>query len=129
MSGDADPAWEPVPATVTWTLETPISHGGMRFSTVTLVAPTAEQAMKASAVRGASNMEVVCRLISNCSAERVPYEAVQQIPEWIVGQMAAYFEEFAGAPAPGPLEAWRQARKAAQAAAASAPTGETPPPV
>jgi hypothetical protein len=103
-----------VPEPVTWNLRTPIQHAGMTYEQVTLRAATVEQMMKATAVRGASNLEVACRLIETISG--VPYEAVRKLPEWMLGQMTEYLEEFTGNPAPDPLARWRQARKAAAAA-------------
>jgi hypothetical protein len=112
--------WTEVPEPVTWSLVKPVTFNGMSYGQVTLRAPTAEETMTATAVRGASNMEIVLRLISAVSGERVPYEVLRAQPQWLLTQMADYFEEFTGAPAPGPLEEWRKAREAARLAAITA---------
>ena len=59
--------------------------------------------LKATAVRGASGMEVTLRLIANISAEGVPYEALLDLPAWVVDQMSNYLDGFNGAPLPLPL--------------------------
>lgn len=112
--------WTPVPEPVTWTLPAPISHNGMNYATITLRAPTGENLLKAMAIPGASNADVTHRLIEAVSAEQVPYDAVKKLPWWLIEQMDGYMSEFTGAPAPDPLEAWRQARKAAREAEAAA---------
>jgi len=108
--------WTPVPEPVTWTLPKPLTQGGMSYTTVTLRAPTAEDILKATAVRGASGVDVTLRLIESTSAEHVPYEVLKKQPSWVIQQMSDYTEEFAGAPAPDPLEARRNARHTAQTA-------------
>lgn len=113
--------WIAVPEPVTWTLPKPQSHGGMSYTTVTLGAPTAEDILKATAVHGASGVDVTLRLIESASAEHVPYDVLKKQPSWLIQQIADYTEEFAGAPAPDPLETWRAGRRSAQ-------TAETPPP-
>ena len=108
--------WTPVPEPVTWTFPKPLTQGGLSYATVTIGAPTAEDILKATAVRGASGMDVTLRLIESASAEHVPYEVLKKLPSWLIQQMSDYTEEFAGAPAPDPLESWRAARRAAQQA-------------
>lgn len=110
--------WTPVPEPLTWTFPKPITHGGLFYETVTIGAPTAEDILKATAVRGASGMDVTLRLIESASAEHVPYEALKKLPSWLIQQISDYTEEFAGAPAPDPLESWRADRRAAQQALA-----------
>jgi hypothetical protein len=110
--------WTDVPEPVTWKLRETIAHNGVRYAEVTLRAPTGGDTLKAASVRGSSNLEIVHRLIEEVSG--VHYDVVKQLPEWMIGQMAAYFEEFAEAPAPDPLERWRQARRDAAKAEADA---------
>jgi hypothetical protein len=109
--------WTPVPEPVTWTLPKPLPSGGLTYATVTVGAPTAGDIMAATAVSGASGVDVTLRMIEAASAEHVPYEVLKQQPSWLIEQISDYFGEFLGAPAPDPLEAWRDARRAATAAA------------
>jgi hypothetical protein len=108
--------WTPVPEPVTWTLPKPATEGGLSYSTVTMSAPTAGDILKATAVRGASGVDVTLRLIEAASAEHVPYEVLKKQPSWLIQQISEYTEEFAGAPAPDPLESWRTARCTVQTA-------------
>jgi hypothetical protein len=121
--------WTPLPEPVTWTLPASLQHNGMTYATVTLRAPTGADIMKATAIPGASGMDVTLRLIEAISAEQVPYDALKTLPQWLIGQMSEYIDEFAGAPAPGPLEAWRAAREAAEAAEAKAALSASAAPV
>jgi hypothetical protein len=121
-------AWTPVPEPVTWPLPKPLSHGGLSYTQVTIGAPTAEDILKATAVRGASGVDVALRLIESASAEQVPYDVLKKQPKWLLEQISEYFEEFAGAPAPDPLESWRAARRAALAAEAAAVLDAASPP-
>jgi hypothetical protein len=91
-------------------------HGGIHYATVTIGAPTSEDVLKATAVPGASGLDVTLRIIESASAEHVPYDVLKKQPHWLNQQISDYMEEFVGAPAPGPLEAWREARRAAQQA-------------
>ena len=109
-------AWTPVPEPITWTLPKPVMHGGVRYETLTMSAPTSEDVLKATAVQGASGLEVTLRIIESASAEHVPYDVLKQQPQWFNQQVSDYMEEFVGAPAPDPLEAWRTARREAQVA-------------
>jgi hypothetical protein len=112
--------WTPVPEPVSWPLPKPLAQGGISYATVTVGAPTAEDILKATAVRGASGFDVTLRLIESASAEHVPYDVLKKQPTWLIQQISDYVEEFAGAPAPDPLESWRAARRAALAAEAAA---------
>ena len=100
---------ETLPQSLQWTLERPITHGGVTVETITLRAPTVGEVMKATAVQGRSNMEVALWMINAVSG--IDYGALQQLPEYIVGQMVSYMEEFARVPAPSPLERYREARR------------------
>jgi hypothetical protein len=115
--------WTPVPEPVTWPLPKPLPHGGMTYAQATVGAPTAGDIMAATAVSGASGMDVALRVIEAASAERVPYEVLKQQPHWWLEQVSEYFNAFAGAPAPGPLEAWREARRAAAKASTQPAAG------
>jgi hypothetical protein len=108
--------WIPVPEPQTWTLPKPTTHGGIQYLTLTLGAPTSEDVLKATAVQGASGLEVTLRIIESASAEHVPYDVLKKQPQWFNQQVSDYMEEFVGAPAPDPLEAWRTARREAQLA-------------
>jgi hypothetical protein len=55
-------------------------------------------------------------MIESASAEHVPYDVLKKQPHWLNQQISDYMEEFVGAPAPDPLEAWRRARREAQVA-------------
>ena len=112
--------WTPVPEPQTWALPKPMMHGGMHYSTVTLGAPTSEDVLKATAVVGASGLDVTLRMIESASAEHVPYDVLKKQPHWLNQQLSDYMEEFVGAPAPDPLEAWRTARREARIAEAKA---------
>lgn len=101
-------AWIPVPEPQVWKIAAPANSGGLRYDTITLVAPTAEDVMKATAVSGASNLDVTLRLIEAVSLEHVPYDVLKRLPRWQIGQMSDYFDAFEGAP--DPLEAWRKSR-------------------
>lgn len=104
--------WVPPPEFVAWTLPTPIVFGSATYATITLGSPTAGDVLKATAIKGTSGVDVTLRLISAVSAENVPYEALINLPVYLVDQMGAYMDLFGGAPLPGPLEAWRAARVA-----------------
>ena len=108
--------WTPVPEPQAWTLPKPITHGGIQYLTLTIGAPTSEDVLKATAVQGASGLEVTLRIIESASAEHVPYDVLKKQPQWFNQQISDYMEEFVGAPAPDPLEAWRTARREAQIA-------------
>jgi len=114
--------WQPPPEPITWTLPKPTVHAGMRYDSVKLGAPTTEDVLKATAVRGAAPLEVTLRIIESASA--VPYDVLKQQPHWFNQQIADYLEEFVGAPAPDPLETWRAARRAAEKAAAEQEAAE-----
>lgn len=103
-------SWLPVPEPVSWSLPVSIAHNGLTFTQIILRAPTGEDVLKATAVPGASNTDVTIRLIEAVSG--VPYDVLKKLPFWLVSQMSAYLDEFAGAPAPDPLEQWRAARAA-----------------
>src|ERR1700691_4230449 len=109
-------AWTPVPEPQSWPLAKPMMHGGIHYATVTLGAPTSEDVLKATAVSGASGLDVTLRMIESASAEHVPYDVLKRQPHWLNQQIADYMEEFVGAPAPDPLEAWRAVRRAARLA-------------
>ena len=111
-------AWTPVPEPQTWTLPKPEMHGGIQYDTLTVGAPTSEDVMKATAVAGASGLDVTLRMIESASAQHVPYDVLKKQPHWFNQQIADYLEEFVGAPAPDPLESWRAARRMALRVAA-----------
>jgi hypothetical protein len=108
--------WTPVPEPQIWTLPKPMMHGGIHYTSVTIGAPTSEDVLKATAVPGASGLDVTLRIVESASAEHVPYDVLKKQPHWLNQQISDYMEEFVGAPAPGPLEAWREARRAARGA-------------
>ena len=108
--------WTPVPEPQSWPLPKPMMHGGIHYATVTLGAPTSEDVLKATAVSGASGLDVTLRMIESASAEHVPYDVLKKQPHWLNQQIADYMEEFVGAPAPDPLESWRRTRREAQVA-------------
>jgi len=118
--------WTPVPEPMTWTLVNKDKPGqaimfkGLAYSTVTIGAPTSEDILKATAVPGARGIDVTLRIIESASRERVPYDVLKAQPHWLNQQISDYMEEFVGAPAPDPLEAWRKARTAARVAEARA---------
>ena len=112
--------WTPVPEPQTWTLPKPMTVGGISYTSVTIGAPTSEDVLKASAVHGASGLDVTLRIIEASSLEHVPYDVLKKQPHWLNQQISDYMEEFVAAPAPDPLELWRQARRAAQRAEAKA---------
>jgi len=112
--------WVPVPEPQAWTLPKPTRHNGVQYTTVTIGAPTSEHILKASAVHGASGLDVTLRIIEAASVEQVPYDVLKVQPHWFNQQIADYMEEFVGAPAPDPLESWRAARREALAAEARA---------
>jgi hypothetical protein len=95
--------WHAPPEPVTWELAAPLAFGSATYPTVTLRAPTAGDVLKATAVRGSGGMEVTLRLISTISSEHVPYEALLNLPAWLVDQMGQYLDSFTGAPPPLPL--------------------------
>jgi hypothetical protein len=99
----APPKWQAPPPEVTWDLNPPIVLGVATFRAITLRAPLGEDVLKATAVRGASNMEVTMRLIATINAEGIPFEAVVKLPAWIIEQMSGYIDSFGGAPPPLPL--------------------------
>ena len=109
-------AWTPVPEPQSWPLPKPMMHGGVHYETVTLGAPTSEDVLKATAVSGATGLDVTLRMIESASAEHVPYDVLKKQPHRLNQQISDYMEEFVGAPAPDPLESWRVARRAAQLA-------------
>ena len=109
-------AWTPVPDPVAWPLAKPIMHNGVQYDTLTIGAPTSEDVLKASAVPGASGLDVTLRMIESASKEHVPYDVLKKQPQWFNQQISDYMEEFVGAPAPDPLETWRRQRREAQLA-------------
>ena len=113
-------AWLPVPEPVTWQMSTPIVDGGMTYSQVVCRAPTGEDIMKSTALAG-TNADITHRLIEAVSGVPydVPYDVLKRMPWWMILQMSEYMDEFAGAPAPDPLEAWRKARGEAAIAEAN----------
>ena len=111
--------WIPVPEPMTWQLAKPLSHNGLSYGSVTLRAPSAADILKATAIPGAVGMDVTLRLIEAVSAEHVPYDLLKALPAYLIMQMSDYLDEFAGTPAPDPLEAWRAARRQAARAAAT----------
>ena len=60
-------AWTPVPDPVAWPLAKPIMHNGVQYDTLTIGAPTSEDVLKASAVPGASGLDVTLRMIESAS--------------------------------------------------------------
>jgi len=80
--------WQPPPEPITWTLPKPMVHAGMRYDSVKLGAPTSEDVLKATAVRGAAPLEVTLRIIESASA--VPYDVLKQQPHWFNQQIADY---------------------------------------
>lgn len=101
-------------------------HNGIHFEKLTIGAPTSEDVLKASAVQGASGLDVTLRMIESASAEHVPYDVLKQQPHWFNQQISDYMEEFVGAPAPDPLETWRRQRREAQQAEAEAQSAMAP---
>ena len=57
--------WTPVPEPQTWTLPKPMKHNGLSYATVTIGAPTSEHILKASAVQGASGLNITLRIIED----------------------------------------------------------------
>ena len=110
--------WVPVPEPIVWTLPKPQMHGGLQYTTLTVGAPTSEDVLKATAVHGATGLDVTLRMLESASAEHVPYDVLKVQPHWFNQQIADYLEEFVGAPAPDPLESWRTARRMALRVAA-----------
>ena len=110
--------WVPVPEPIVWTLPKPQMSGGLQYTTLTVGAPTSEDVLKATAVHGASGLDVTLRMLESASAEHVPYDVLKVQPHWFNQQIADYLEEFVGAPAPDPLESWRAARRMALRVAA-----------
>ena len=108
--------WTPVPDPVAWPLAKPTMHNGVQYDTLTIGAPTSEDVLKASAVPGASGLDVTLRMIESASKEHVPYDVLKKQPHWFNQQISDYMEEFVGAPAPDPLETWRRNRREAQLA-------------
>ena len=104
-------AWIPVPEPLTWQLPEGVREGGMVYREIVLRAPTGADIMKATAIPGSSPQEVTLRLIEAVSG--VPYEVIKRLGWHEIVQMRDYMDEFAGAPAPDPLEAWRKARRLA----------------
>ena len=107
-------AWTPVPDPVAWPLPRPMAHNGVQYETLTIGAPTSEDVLKASAVPGASGLDVTLRMIESASNEHVPYDVLKKQPHWFNQQISDYMEEFVGAPAPDPLETWRRDRHEAR---------------
>ncbi len=116
----------PIPEPVTWLLAKPAEHGGMSYPSVTLRAPTAGEVLKATAVRGATGMDVTLRLIEAVSIERVPYDVLKTLSAYQIMQMSDYLDLFTGVPPPDPLAAWQAARRAQAAAAADGATPASP---
>ena len=108
--------WTPVPEPQEWTLPKPMMLNGVHYAKLTIGAPTSEDVLKATAVSGASGMDVTLRMIESASAENIPYDVLKKQPHWFNQQISDYMEEFVGAPAPDPLESWRRARRDAMAA-------------
>jgi hypothetical protein len=105
--------WIPVPEPIVWTLPKPQVSGGIQYTQLTIGAPTSADVLKATAVHGATGLDVTLRMVESASAEHVPYDVLKAQPHWFNQQIADYLEEFVGAPAPGPLESWRAARRLA----------------
>jgi hypothetical protein len=132
MTAGSSPAagWKDPPEPVAWTLRNKdkpgqaIMHGGLAYTTVTVGAPTSADVLKATAVQGASGLERTLRMVSAASVEQVPFEVLAAQPQWLTMQISDYMDEFAGIPAPDPLEAWRTARREARAAEAKAEAAE-----
>lgn len=103
--------WVPVPEPIVWTLPKPQMSGGLQYTTLTVGAPTSEDVLKATAIHGATGLDVTLRMLESASAEHVPYDVLKVQPHWFNQQIADYLEEFVGAPAPDPLERWRAARR------------------
>ena len=99
-----------------WPLAKPMAHNGVQYDTLTIGAPTSEDVLKASAVPGASGLDVTLRMIESASKEHVPYDVLKKQPHWFSPQISDYMEEFVGAPAPDPLKTWRRNRREAQRA-------------
>jgi hypothetical protein len=97
------PPWEPPPASATWTLTQPLTLGTTKFTAITMRAPTVGEVMAVTSVRGMSNLETTLRLIEKVSAEQVPYDALVNVPAWIIDQIGRYMEAFTAAPMPYPL--------------------------
>lgn len=112
--------WTPVPEPITWNLPKPGMCNGMRYDTLTVGAPTSEDVLKATAVHGATGLDITLRMVESASAEHVPYDVLKKQPHWFNQQVADYLEEFVGTPAPDPLEKWRTARRKAALAQAEA---------
>lgn len=113
-------AWIAPPEPMTWLLPAPIQFGSAAYPTVTLRAPTAGDVLKATAIPGASGMQVTLQLIAKVSVEQIPYEALPALPAYLVEQMGSYMDLFGGAPLPSPLEDWRAACVASAKADAEA---------
>lgn len=119
---------------MTWVLPTPIKFGAATYPTITLRSPSAGDVLLANAkVTGASGMQVSLQLIAGISIEAVPYEALAQLgsdglPAYLLDQMSSYLDMFGGAPFPGPLVEWNNARiaSAKAEAAAKAAAEQTP---
>jgi hypothetical protein len=105
--------WIAPPEPMEFLLPKPLMAGGMKYTQVTVGAPTTEDVLKATAVKGAAGLDVTLRMVESASAEQVPYEVLKKQPHWFNQQVADYFEEFLGVPAPDPLESWRSARRVA----------------
>jgi hypothetical protein len=112
--------WIPVPEPISWPLPKPQMSGGMHYATLTVGAPTSEDVLKATAIHGATGLDVTLRMVESASAEHVPYDVLKVQPHWFTQQVSDYIEGFAGAPAPDPLESWRVARRKALLAQAAA---------
>jgi hypothetical protein len=121
--------WIPVPEPLTWQIPKPVKVGAITYTEVVLRAPTGEDVLLVTALPG-SNLETTFRLIETVSG--VPFDVIKTLPHWLIRQMSDYMDEFAGAPAPDPLEAWRKARMdaaiaEAEAAAEAAKKADAPP--
>ena len=107
--------WTQVPEPVEWPLPKPMAHNGVHYAKLTIGAPTSEDVLKATSISGASGLDVTLRMIESASAESVPYDVLKKQPHWFNQQISDYMEEFAGVPAPDPLETWRRNRREAMA--------------
>jgi hypothetical protein len=98
-----EPVWNPPPETVVWRLRKPLVRGTTTYTEISMRAPTVGEVMAVTSVRGMSNLETTLRLIEAVSEEKVPYEALQLVPAWVIDQIGRYMEAFTAAPMPYPL--------------------------
>jgi hypothetical protein len=77
--------WIAVPEPVTWKLPKPGMSGGLQYDTLTVGAPTSANVLKASAVHGASGLDITLRMIEATSAENVP---TRSLPSSRIGSIS-----------------------------------------